>query len=900
MSIKLLFLRQIIIRMKKVSLLILLVFAVLGKTFSQAAERVSESQAFQIAQAFVNNGIRLQNTELQLVSASDLYIYNVGDQGFVIISGNTVLSPILAWSDQGTFPNMDEAPENFRSWIERYGRMIDFAVANGLTPEADIQRQWDEAAQGTFGSRNVQTVDPLVITHWNQDCFYNEYCPEAPGSGWGGWGGGPCGHAYAGCVACAMAQVMKYWDYPTTGFGSHSYIHSQYGEQSANFAATTYHWDDMPNEVWSHNDPVATLMYHCGVSVNMNYGPNGSGAQSQDVETAMRSYFGYCGAKYRQKSSYSEEAWIALLKAELDLSHPLYYSGANGESGHAFVCDGYDNNNRMHFNFGWSGSGDGYYTVADVNGFNQGQAVVTNLFPVSIQADENGIIYVSEDGTGDGSSWANATNKLQFASALSSGGGTRVWVKTGTYYGDTSDEEGAFSITTSNRVYGSFKGNEDPDYDLSLRDFEKCPSILDGQGARRVLLQDQAFTSATLAIWDGFVIQNGAVGSGAGAYLNNYVTLNNCNIIDNAATMYGGGVYVNSTGGTAHVTLNNCRIMDNNASMGGGVCDRIGANYTNCRISNNTASTKGGGIYLYNNTEPVFKNCIISNNSAKEAGGMYARGKFTAYNCDIVMNLATENIGGIYNEERHSKYYNCILWGNKANGQPSQVNGASDYEYCAVQGGVDGTEIINLPAANSGEEPGGYVRFYHPAQGAGADYHNEDWSLKPRSICLNAGKPNTTGLGNTDIAGNPRIQKGCVEIGAYESCASLTLIEDALFESDFPYWFFSRPLTEPGYYTHVLEGHDCDSVIGLTLDVLLGMEEPQNSSSQVWPNPTKGLLHLETENYSKAEVRNLLGQRIIEFENTQNLNLEGLENGIYFLIVNDKDGLISVTKIIKE
>lgn len=886
--------------MKRASLLILLVLTFFGQAFSQHSLKVKEAMARKTAQAFTDTQLTLKGHDVRLVSDEGIYIYDIGNQGFVIVSGNSILPPVLAWSDQGNFPDMEDAPENFRSWIEHYGEMIAFAEANGIQPEADIQQQWDEAAQGIFGSRDAQTVDPLVSTHWNQDCFYNEYCPDAPGYGWGGWGGGPCGHAYAGCVACAMAQVMKYWDYPTTGFGSHSYVHSEYGEQSANFAATTYHWDDMPNEVWNSNDAVATLMYHCGVSVNMNYGPNGSGAQSADVETAMRSYFGYCGAKYRQKSSYQEEAWIAMLKAELDLSHPIYYSGANGDSGHAFVCDGYDNNDNMHFNFGWSGGGDGYYSTYDVNGFNQGQAVVTNLFPVSIQADDNGIIYVSEEGTGDGSSWANATNKLQFASALSSGGGTRVWVKTGTYYGDTTDAEGAFSISKSNRVYGGFEGDEAPDYDLSLRDFDKNPTILDGQGARRVLLQDQAFTSATLAIWDGFTIQNGNVGSGAGAYLNNYVTLNNCNIINNEASMYGGGVYINSTGGTAHVTLHNCRIMDNSASMGGGVCDRIGADYTNCRISNNRASTKGGGIYLYNNTEPTLKNCILSNNSAVSAGGMYARGKFTAYNCDIVMNLATESIGGIYHEERHNKYYNCILWGNKADGQPSQVDGLSDYEYCAVQGGVEGTEIINLPTANSGDEPGVFVRFNHPAQGAGADYHNEDWSLKPRSICLNAGKPNTTGLGNTDIAGNPRIQKGRVEMGAYESCASLTLIEDALYESDFPYWFYNRPLTEPGYYTQILEGQDCDSVIGLTLMVLEGVEETAGSSIQVWPNPTHGLLHIEAEGLAFIEIRNLLGQVVLQAEKVGNIDLNHLEKGVYFLITSNKNGAKTVTKIIKE
>ena len=883
--------------MKKLSLVLTLLFVTVFCTFAQTSMQIDETRAYKTAQAFANTKMAFKSQDLRLVSSDGMFVYNVGEQGFVIISSNAVLPPVLGWSDQGAFPDMDDAPENYSSWIKHYVEMIDFATTNGIQPEAKIQRLWDDAAQGIFGTRNTATVDPLVSTHWNQDCYYNEYCPETNG-GW--WWGGPCGHCYAGCVATAMGQVMKYWNYPETGFGSHSYVHPEYGEQSANFAATTYHWDQMPNEIWGNNDAVATLLYHCGVSVNMNYGASSSGAQSTEVETALRSYFGYCGAKYRQKSGYQEEAWIAMLKAELDLSHPMYYSGSNGDSGHAFVCDGYDNNDLMHFNFGWSGSGDAFYSTYDVNGFNQGQAVVTNIYPVSIQADENGIIYVSENGTGDGSSWDNATNKLQFATALSSGGSTRVWVKTGIYYGDTTDTEGAFYITKSNRIYGGFEGNETPDFDLSQRDFDKNPTILDGQGARRVLMQDQAFTSTSMAVWDGFIIRNGNNGSGAGAYLNNYVTLSNCQILNNEASMYGGGVYINSTGGAAHVTLNNCRIIDNSASMGGGLCDRVGADYNRCRISNNTATTKGGGIYLYNNTEPTFKNCIISNNTAKNAGGMYARGKFTAYNCDIVMNLATESIGGVYNEEHHNKYYNCILWGNLANGQPSQVDGLSDYEYCAVQGGIDGNENIVLTAENSVQEPGASVRFNHPAQGAGATYHNEDWSLKPRSICLNAGKPNTTGLGTTDIAGNPRIQKGRVEIGAYESCASLTLIEDALYESDTPYWFFNRPLTEPGYYTHVLEGPDCDSVIGLTLMVLEGITETSDNAIQVWPNPTKDLLHIELEDFDKLEIRNLLWQLVLEAKQTEILSLEGLEKGVYLLIASNKNGTKTVTKVIKE
>jgi len=872
--------------MKRISLVLTLLFATLFQAFAQTAMEVDEATAYKTAQAFVASHHALRGQDLNLVLTEGLYIYNIGTQGFIVISNNTVLPPVLAWSNQGNFPDMDEAPENFSAWMAHYGEMIDFAMANGIAPEAKIQHLWDDAAQGIFGAKDAKTVNPLVETFWNQDCFYNEYCPATSG-GWG-WGG-PCGHVYAGCVACAMAQVMKYWNHPVTGFGSHSYIHSEYGEQSANFAATTYHWDEMPAQLWGHNDAVATLMYHCGVSVNMNYSPSGSGAQSADVETALRSYFGYCGAKYRQKSSYQDEVWNAMLKAELDLSHPIYYSGSSGNSGHAFVCDGYDENDFFHFNFGWSGSGDAFYSTYDVNGYNQGQAIVMNIYPIDIQADANNIIYVSPDGVGDGSSWANATDKLQFATALSSGGGTKVWVKKGTYHGDITNSEGAFYITESNRIYGSFNGDETPDYDLTQRDFTNNATILDGMGERRVLVQEKAFSSATAAVWDGFVIQNGAVGSGAGAYLNNHVTLSNCTITDNHATMYGGGVYINSTGGMARVILNKCTFTDNSSSMGGGVCDRIGATYTNCDISHNTATTKGGGLYLYNNTEPTFKNCLFSDNSAKEGGAMYARGQFTAYNCDFVMNHATESCGGILNEDKHNKYHNCILWGNLANGSPSQMEGTSDFEYCAVQGGVSGAENINLSAENDGEEPGCFVRFNNPGSG--------DWSLQSRSICLNAGKPNTTGLGDTDLGGNPRIQKGCVEIGAYESCASLTHIEDETYGN---YYFHGRYLNESGYYTAALYGHGCDSVVGLTLYVMEGTEEQQESPFSLWPNPTTGLLHIDANDITSIEVRNLLGQLVKRSEATEILDLEALEKGVYLLILSDKEGRKSVVRVVKE
>ena len=177
--------------MKKLSLILSLLFASLFHTIAQNAIQVDEALALTTAQAFVQTQMALKGQEPSLVSSQGNYIYNIGDQGFVIIAGNTVLPPILGYSDQSNFPDLTEAPENVTSWIGHYAEMIDFATANGIQPDSKVQRQWEEAAKGIFGTRNANTVDPLVTTHWNQDCFYNEYCPDAPGHGWGGWGGGP-------------------------------------------------------------------------------------------------------------------------------------------------------------------------------------------------------------------------------------------------------------------------------------------------------------------------------------------------------------------------------------------------------------------------------------------------------------------------------------------------------------------------------------------------------------------------------------------------------------------------------------------------------------------------------------------------------------------------------------
>ena len=186
----------------------------------------------------------------------------------------------------------------------------------------------------------------MLTTTWNQSPYYNSLCPDSAGI-----------HAVTGCAATAQAQVMKFWNWPETGVGEHSYSSSSYGGTlSANFGATTYNWSIMPNSVSSANtagQAVALLMYHCGIAVDMNYSPDGSGAQTGDVPAALSEHFRYGAcANMKARDSYAKSVWEDMLIETFDRGIPVVYAGNDSDGGHAFNCDGYNNNRYFHFNWG--------------------------------------------------------------------------------------------------------------------------------------------------------------------------------------------------------------------------------------------------------------------------------------------------------------------------------------------------------------------------------------------------------------------------------------------------------------------------------------------------------------------------------------------------------------------
>lgn len=387
---------------------LVLVFIALMSTI--CAKAVEESLATKLALSFFNNITKapaaVKSTKAfpeQETPQPDLYIVNFEPMGFVLIAADDRSEPILAYSTETAFP-YSELPEHVNWYLSQYSKSMAEIREN---PQWEIDSNWERLANHDFSNYEYsRNVSPLCATRWDQNWPYNALCPTDPS--------GPGGRVYAGCVATAMAQIMKKWNHPVTGTGSHSYNPTGYGTQTVNFGEAIYQWQNMPNYTYIQNQHIATIIYHCGVSVNMQYSPSGSGAYLTDSRSAMVNYFKFHNsAVTRSANSYSTSEWASLLRTNLDLSRPMIYQGVGSSGGHAFICDGYQGTNYFHFNWGWSGTYDGYFYLdnlnAGSNSFTQQQAAVMNLYPIAQPQNDMAAISIS----GDDISVAGVQNSYQ-------------------------------------------------------------------------------------------------------------------------------------------------------------------------------------------------------------------------------------------------------------------------------------------------------------------------------------------------------------------------------------------------------------------------------------------------------------------------------------------------------
>ena len=342
---------------------------------SQVASKYLSAYPLKSARSIANSFSKSYN------GITTYYVFNFTGGGFVVVSADDAVIPVLAESDEGYIETEITSPEA-RYWFENYSRQIAEIVSSGVD-NTQSAAEWNQVLSTGIKS-TLADVAPLLSTIWDQNGYYNYYCPADAT--------GPAGKTYVGCVATAMGQIMKYYNFPATGVGSHSYTDGTYGLQSADFGATSYNFASMGNSATNLSyREIAKLLYHAGVSVNMAYGTtDGSGAFSEDVPGAMVAFFNYDNSTIRQAfmSNYTSTEWKNLLKSELDARRPLYYSGTGSGGGHAWVCDGYRNSDsKFHMNWGWSGSANGYYAIGSLNPsltsyqFNSNNAVVLGIKP---------------------------------------------------------------------------------------------------------------------------------------------------------------------------------------------------------------------------------------------------------------------------------------------------------------------------------------------------------------------------------------------------------------------------------------------------------------------------------------------------------------------------------------
>ncbi|MCF8331182.1 MAG: C10 family peptidase [Bacteroidales bacterium] len=363
-------------------LIIISCSVLLPRPVSEDHAKLATLSFFQSIDKFAaNDGIDIVETNY-LTHQNDtvIYLFHIRGGGYIFISGDDAAYPVLGYGFTD-IPSWTDAHSTVKGWMGKNLGEIAYIRKQGLKADQKIRRQWNDLLQGRYRQLST-TADPLLMSTWNQNWPYNEFAPADQF--------GPGGRALAGCVAVSMAQLMYYYRYPDSGTGSHGYYHSQYGYLSADFGNTQYDFNSMVDDLGGKtNSAVATLLYHCGVSVEMYFSANGSGASMYNVKAAMENYFNYADSgSYYAKSSFSDSQWKSMIRNEIDHKRPMMYAGypQNG-AGHAFNIDGYQGTDHFHFNWGWSGSYDGYYYLSALNpgssDFTYGQAGSFHVVPGS-------------------------------------------------------------------------------------------------------------------------------------------------------------------------------------------------------------------------------------------------------------------------------------------------------------------------------------------------------------------------------------------------------------------------------------------------------------------------------------------------------------------------------------
>ncbi len=346
--------------MKKQSILLFVLILLSPVLFSQPVSldtiRMIALNANQIINNKVNQDLRI--VEILPISEKKIdvgHIVNFNDNSFVIVSGDYSIPPVLGYSQNNQF-SFDKASPGLLYLLERYKAEINYSRDHRLEATSKTNELWNKYLEvSKLQGSTKSSVLPMITTRWSQGNDFNYYCPYDAGEG--------C-KCLAGCTAVALAQILNYWNCKVKAEGSHSYS-SDYGTLTVNFGNSTYDWADMGAYSWDYEN--AWLIYSAGVSIDMDYGPEGSTSTPGKAEDALKDYWGFKNSLDLRWRIWHLSTWKNDLKDDLDDGNPLLYSGGSIGSGHSWVIDGYDSGDLFHCNWGFGGAYDGYFSLGGFN-----------------------------------------------------------------------------------------------------------------------------------------------------------------------------------------------------------------------------------------------------------------------------------------------------------------------------------------------------------------------------------------------------------------------------------------------------------------------------------------------------------------------------------------------------
>lgn len=313
-------------------------------------KQISQNAALSAARKYSRTGqvAPAKNLRSDKTNNAPYYAFNL-EQGYVIVSGDDEMTELVGYAENGFF-DAENVPPQMQLWLDGYAEYV-----------AAVQSGKAKARKILLSDSPSVVVEPLVTTKWNQDAPFNNFAPEYTDDN------NNTQRCATGCAATAMAQIMKFHNWPEQGVGHYSYEHQSFGTISSNFSEHVYDWTNMidryNNGEYSNvqADAVALLMKDCGVSLNMNYGPV-SGASIYRYTPAFKNYFRYSSRTVNRSGCETAE-FTKIITDELQEGRPIIYCGTGEDGGHAFVVDGYDTNYFLHVNWGWGGYSDGYFDM---------------------------------------------------------------------------------------------------------------------------------------------------------------------------------------------------------------------------------------------------------------------------------------------------------------------------------------------------------------------------------------------------------------------------------------------------------------------------------------------------------------------------------------------------------